>query len=175
MELTRRDAITALVGGSIASGVTLTSSELIVGADDEVGGHPIADAEVDTMVAVADVVYPSEVTGIQPFVTGYVRGLDQEYQTRMSAAAGGLDRQTRRRHGEPFDGLPVSKRDAVLRSLGVDRVQASPDGTLPERIRYYLVNELTYALLTTPKGGRLFGIENPVGYPGGIASYTVRL
>jgi len=42
-----------------------------------------------------------------------------------------------------------------------------PDGTVPARIRYHLVNGLLYALFTSPVGTRLFGIRNPIGYPGG--------
>jgi hypothetical protein len=38
-------------------------------------------------------------------------------------------------------------------------------------VRYYVVNELLYALYTSPTGGELVGIENPQGHPGGHESY----
>lgn len=175
MVLTRRGTITALLGGGIASAVTLAGSELIVRSDVWGSDRPITDAETATLVAVADVVYPSDVTDIEEFVTGYVRGLDEEHQTKIAETARDLDRFSRRRHGKPYGELSVTDRDVVLRSMGVNRVQPDPRGTLPERVRFYLVHETMYALLTNPKGARLFGYENPVGYPGGFSSHTVEL
>jgi hypothetical protein len=55
--------------------------------------------------------------------------------------------------------------------MAVDRTGSSPNGNIPERIRYYVVNQLLYGLYTAPTGGRLLGIENPVGHPGGFESY----
>jgi len=39
------------------------------------------------------------------------------------------------------------------------------------RVRYYLVNDLLFALYSSPTGGKLVGIENPQGHPGGTGSY----
>ena len=70
-----------------------------------------------------------------------------------------------------FAALGADRRDTVLRQLGVHTADEDPDGTRAERIRYYVVNELLYALYASPTGGELVGIENPQGYPGGRASY----
>jgi hypothetical protein len=55
--------------------------------------------------------------------------------------------------------------------MGVDLVDPDPDGFSAERVRFYLVNELLYALYSSPTGGTLLGLENPQGYPGGSESY----
>jgi hypothetical protein len=57
--------------------------------------------------------------------------------------------------------------------MGADTADPDPDpdGTDAGRVRYYVVNELLYALYASPTGGELVGIENPRGYPGGTASY----
>jgi hypothetical protein len=61
--------------------------------------------------------------------------------------------------------------DEALREMGVHTAEPDPAGTTAERVRYYLVNEVLYALYASPKGGELVGIENPQGYPGGANSY----
>jgi hypothetical protein len=55
--------------------------------------------------------------------------------------------------------------------MGVHTADPDSEGTDPERVRFHVVNELLYALYTSPTGGELVGIENPQGYPGGTASY----
>jgi hypothetical protein len=55
--------------------------------------------------------------------------------------------------------------------MGVHTADEDPDGTTAERIRFYVVNELLFALYASPAGGRLVGIENPQGHPGGAESY----
>jgi hypothetical protein len=55
--------------------------------------------------------------------------------------------------------------------LGVRTAEPDPDGTDVERVRYYVVNELLFALYSSPTGGELVGLENPQGHPGGIDSY----
>ena len=67
--------------------------------------------------------------------------------------------------------LPPADRDALLDQMSVDVADPDPDGVDRERVRYYVVNELLFALYATPTGGKLVGIENPQGYPGGTASY----
>lgn len=173
MKLTRRDAVKALLGGGFASAATVASSELIVNAKNSYATRPMTDAQEEIFISIAEVVYPPEVAGISEFAQEYLQGLDEANKTMISEATNELDRQSRRRLGRPFVELTIRKRQVFLRSMGVYRVKADPRGSLPERIRYYLVNELIYALLITPKGTKLFGIENPVGFPGGFSSFTV--
>ena len=65
----------------------------------------------------------------------------------------------------------METRDRLLRGIGVETADPVPDGTLTERVRFYLVNDLLFAFYASPTGGRLVGIENPIGHPGGIESY----
>jgi len=55
--------------------------------------------------------------------------------------------------------------------MSVDTADPVPDGDDVERVRYYVVNELLFALYSSPTGGELVGLENPRGNPGGLASY----
>jgi hypothetical protein len=170
MRLTRRDAVVSLLAGVGAGAVGL--SDLMNGRPaEEAESSELTDEQIRTLVAVAEVVYPSEVSGTGEFVREYVSGLPVERTASVASAAAGLDEYTRRERGVAFASLPASERDSVLRSLGVDRSGSSADGTLPERVRYYAVNQLLYGLYTSPTGSKLLGIENPVGYPGGYKSY----
>jgi len=64
MELTRRDVIAALAatGAAVGAGATLI---------EEPDGDPVGGHEVETLVAVAGVVYPSAVEGVESFVRQY--------------------------------------------------------------------------------------------------------
>ncbi|MFB6069015.1 MAG: twin-arginine translocation signal domain-containing protein [Halobacterium sp.] len=167
MELTRRDVLAALAATGAAAGA---GAVLLTDADDA----PIGDREVDTLVAVADVVYPSDVEGVEDFVREYSvnRVRDRpEYAAGVADAVADLDEYSRDWNDEAFAALSTGTADETLAGYGVDTADPDPDGEAPERIRYYLVNELLYALFTTPTGGSLAGIENPQGHPGGTASY----
>lgn len=172
MELSRRDALKALGAGGVALGL----SEAVVNGIPESGGGELSEADIETMLAVADVVYPSQVEVSAAFVETYLRPLSEARRSNTAAAIADLDRCSRERRGVRFAELDSSKRrDDVLRSLGVDTVYSSPSGPVPARIKFYLVHSLLYALLSTPKGSRLFGIRNPTGYPGGFATYRQQL
>ena len=170
MELTRRDAVAALLAGGAAWVGTVQLSE---GPDGSSPGSPteLTNEQVRTLTAVADVVYPTEVTATGEFVERYVAGVPGERQSNVARATAALDEYARRTQGERFAALSASTRDSVLRSMGVDRTGSAPDGTVPERVRYYVVNQLLYGLYTAPKGASLVGIDNPVGYSGGYESY----
>lgn len=185
MHLTRRDALAALAGAGIlggAAGVALhresgfgDASDPGRGVDGE-GSLGPADVEelLDAMVAAAEVVYPSEVKGIPTFVETYSLGrLDgrERYLEGLRDAVSGLDEHARVFHDAPFAELPEATRDTVLREMAADVADPDPAGIEAERVRYYVLNELQYALYTSPAGGRLVGLENPQGYPGGIRSY----
>ena len=166
MELTRRDALIALgVAGTTAGGAYAVSR-----LDEE----EAADTVVERLLPVAEVVYPSEVEVSREFLETYVVGRVEErdgYLEGVADALDSLDGYTRRLRDERFGDVSTERRDSLLRYMGVDDAEPDPDGTDAERVRYYVVNELQYALYTSPVGGKLVGIENPVGYPGGTESY----
>jgi hypothetical protein len=176
--LTRRDAMAALTaaGATTALGGTLSWAVL---TSDEAGD---GDAETErfderdreTLVALAEYLYPSAVSGIPEFVETYTVGRVRdrpEYATGMREALDTLDEYAVRWAEDRFAALAPDRRGALLSSMGVPVSTPEPEGLDPERIRFYLVNELLFALYTTPTGGELVGIENPQGYPGGTTSY----
>lgn len=194
MELTRRDALAALAvgGGAVAAGATVLQDR--AGEDTEQvpgeSGTPTPGAatpgdetltpdaglgahERETLLAVADVVYPSEVSGVEEFVTTYLDGRAgrQSYALGATEAIDRLDEMGQDWHGGRFVDLDPEARERLLREAGTDTAEADPEGSPTERIRYYLVNELLYGLYRSPTGGKLVGIENPQGHPGGIESY----
>ncbi|WP_336037541.1 twin-arginine translocation signal domain-containing protein [Halobacterium yunchengense] len=169
MELTRRDVLAALAAtGAAAGGGAVLLSE--PGGDDPLGDH-----EVETLLAVAGVVYPSDVSGVESFVREYSLGRVRdrpEYADGVADAVAALDGHVDEWYdAEAFVGLDETARERALSGMSVDTADPDPDGEPRERVRYYLVNELLYALFTTPTGGELAGIENPQGHPGGSTSY----
>jgi len=167
MELTRRDAVAALLAGGAAgpvvSGLRATGSSR---ETDELG-----DEEIRRLVAIGEVVFPADVQATEEYVREYVSGLHAEDRREISATLDELETYVSEAYGQSFAELPVGRREAVLRAMGVDRMGSAPDGSLPERVRFHLVNRLLYGLFTTPRGSQLVGIDNPVGYPGGYESY----
>lgn len=164
MELTKRDAILALGAlGVNAAGVGILTDER---------GDASA-ATVATMRAVAELVYPSAVEATGEFVETYVLGrpVSERHATRRVAAVRALDRRARRDYANRFAALSPNRRRGVLETLGVDRAHSNHEGTTAERIRYYVVDELVYALFASPVGGELVGVENPPGHPGGHEAY----
>lgn len=174
MELTRRDVLVALSAAGVGS--ASGCSEL---RDDDPAGtatdeDPVSAHEVETLVALAEVVYPSDVDGVEAFVREYsiarVRA-DPSYGRGVVEAVTTLDDYVSEWHEESYAELSPSTRANVLGQMAVDAADPAPDGVASERIRYYLVNELLYAFYTTPTGAGLAGLENPPGHPGGTSSY----
>ncbi|MDL0121741.1 gluconate 2-dehydrogenase subunit 3 family protein [Halobacterium salinarum] len=167
MELTRRDVLAALAAGGVAAGAGVTLSN-------DSGGPLIDDHVGDTLVAVAAVVYPSQLDGVESFVREYSGARVREHRSYASGVADAvdaLDAYCQSWADADFAALDPERADDLLSGFGVDTADPDPDGSDRERVRYYLVNELLYALFTTPTGGDLVGIENPPGHPGGTASY----
>ena len=163
MDLSRRDVLAALA----AVGVSNTA-----GCFDR--SNALGDHELDSLVALAEVVYPSEVTGIRDFVEQYSIGRVTgrlEYERGMADAIETLNDYANDWFDGDFADLPPAERDALLDQMSIDVADPVRDGTPPERVRFYLVNDLLYAFYSTPTGGELVGIENPPGHPGGTTSY----
>jgi hypothetical protein len=176
MELTRRDALAAVVAVTGAGGAVASQFEPPTAAGNGAPGGEDAgeDALLSALAAAAEVVYPSAVEGHRRFVETYALGrLDgrEEYRTGMGRAVADLDATARDWFDARFESLSAGDRDRLLRELGVDTADADPSGSISERIRYYVVDDLLFAFYASPAGGRLLGIENPPGYPGGLESY----
>jgi len=169
MDLTRRDAIGALAAAGVVGGGALAYESLDPFGDGDAENDPTA-----TMRAVAAVVYPSELDGVDECVDTYVAGRAEDrpgYREGVREATATLERLSREWYDGPVPELSPEDRDALLREVGADGAAPDPDGADAERIRFYVVNELLYALYSSPTGGELVGIENPQGHPGGTDSY----
>ena len=179
-------AALAAVGatGGVAVSVRRAGDRRTGGAGDDpgdgsaTGEGTTADVADETtvrssMAAVARVVYPGEVSGVDSFVGRFLDGrLDGSSHARgIRGTVAELDGLARSWYDAPVADLPPADRDALLREAGADTAEADPDGTTAERVRYYVVNELLLALYASPTGGELVGIENPQGHPGGTESY----
>lgn len=173
MKLKRRDAIAALAAGGVgATALARTASR--ESSDDTVEASDLTESELSTLVAATEFLYPSEVSVEAGFVEAYTRRLSGARKRGLKDTIAGVETHARRRFGERFTALPVDDREALFRSMNVDKVSPNATGTLSARVRYYVVNGLLFALFTTPKGSALLGIENPVGHPGGYESYQRR-
>lgn len=168
-ELTRRDALKALGAAGITVGGGAAALSLTDG-DDE----PLSEHDRATIHAVALTVYPTEVGGVREFVDSFLAGRLDDDPARaeaLSDAVAALDGYAREWESEAFVDLSATTQEETLRAFGVAIAEPDPDGDPRQRVRYYLVNELQFALYSSPTGGELVGIENPQGHPGGTTSY----
>lgn len=177
MRLNRRDVIAALAASGVAF---LGSSAIFLSLDDnskkEWEDKPITESEVTGMVAAAKVLYPSEVENIEKFVTEYIRGQSNDNPEKireMSKTITYLNKYSKSWYKKEFSDLDKKTRNRVFKQMDADSANPDPEGSDVERIRYYIINELLFALYTTPTGSRLVGLENPQGYPGGLKSYQL--
>jgi hypothetical protein len=183
MELTRRDAVAALAALGAGGGAVGLYRHHEAGGEEPASDAPDDPPEGtglpddrrvgDVAVAIAEVVYPSEVTGTREFVGSFLDGrLDRsDHGTGIRKAVAALEGRARDWHGSGVVELDRGTREQLLREVGADTAEEDPEGTTAERVRYYLVNELLLALYASPTGGELVGIENPQGHPGGTDSY----
>jgi hypothetical protein len=173
VKLSRRDALAALATtsvGAVAGCSTLSETDEVDTATD----GSLDDAALDVLVAAAEVLYPSDVTGVDEFVRTYAVSrvaTDAGHEAGLARTARDLNEVAKDWEGAGFASLDRATRDDVLRSTAVGTVRPDPNGTFTARLRYYVVNDLLYAFYASPKGGKTVGIENPVGYPGGTESY----
>ena len=185
MELTRRDALAALsAAGATVGGGVLAARFDPPRADNE-AGQSVDDADsdappslstglLDLLDAVAAVVYPDGVESRRAFVESYVLGRVAErpgYRAGLREAAAQLDAVAHDWYDAPYADLDADTRDVILRDLGVETADPDPEGPITDRIRFFVVNDLLFAFYSSPTGGRLVGIENPIGHPGGVESY----
>lgn len=177
--LSRRRTIVGLAGVLVAAagygyGRSDDRGRVVANAD---GARPVTAGHLASATAVAEAVYPTRLDVDPAF-------LERELLDRVepvpghfdgfTAAVEALDARARARHGAPIATLPVSDRRAVLRGMGVTAVHPDPAGTTAARVRHYLVNDLLYALFTSPLSTPLTGIQNPPGHPGGRDAYRRR-
>jgi len=167
MRLTRRQTLLGLVGASSAGGLSVY--ELL---DRTTIDGPLSEAGMDGLLTVADIVHPASPEDVEPVISAYVGRLNDERVRGLVTTLSELDSRSRRHFGASFGALSRAQGERLLATLGVNRVQSRPEGTLAERVRYHLVNSVLYALLTYPTGTELFGIGNPAGFPGGFPSHT---
>jgi hypothetical protein len=175
-ELSRRDAIAALTaaGIGVSSGGLLAWDSLTRDGESDSQTGRFTETDREALDALAETLFPTAVSGIPEFVETYVVGrLDAhpDREAKMVAAIDVMDSYTREWFDEPFRALDADDRSEALDMMGVDVTDPDPEGTDVERVRFYLVNELLFALYSSPTGGELLGLENPQGYPGGTASY----
>jgi len=167
-ELTRRDAVVALG----AAGVATAGLGALVWEDE--ADKPVSPSTKRTLVAAAEALYPTEVSGIEGFVETYVLGRVEDrpdHRAGIEAAATALEEYTREWDDTSYTELPRAQRQAIFDRMAVSDADPDPEGSQRERVRYYVVNDLLFALYSSPTGGELVGLENPQGHPGGTASY----
>ncbi|GAD52604.1 hypothetical protein MBEHAL_1364 [Halarchaeum acidiphilum MH1-52-1] len=171
MELTRRDVLAALA----AAGVVGAGAHEYAERDGGSADPPLTDHETATLVAVAEVAYPSAVSNVPDFARRYSVARvndDADYRAGVREAVADLDDACTSWFDDRFAALDDDDARAdALHEIGAVVATPDPSGGRSERIRHYLVNELLYALYTSPTGAGLAGLENPPGYPGGDTSY----
>lgn len=169
MELTRRDAMSALSALGVSAAVAGCAGEEGRSHEDDADETAIRE----TMIAAATVLYPDAVDGIEEFVTTFLdsRLTDGDHEAGAAAAVSEMNDRAKTWYDDTFAALDPADRDSLLREMSVDTAEEQPDGTTAERVRYYVVNDLLLALYASPTGGELVGIANPQGYAGGIDSY----
>lgn len=154
-------------------GIQPSSTEPITGGSAD---RSTTERHVETVAAVGNAVYPSSVTVEESFVEERVFGRVEPrtgHFEEVRKAADAVDGYAKARFGERLVELHSDQRRQLLDSMGVAESHPTPDGTTAERIRFYLINDLLFALFSSPESAHLTGIDNPPGYPGGREAYRV--
>jgi hypothetical protein len=161
MKLTRRDALSALA----AAGITSTAG--CAGLSDT-----NADASpMETLVGVADVLYPSEVEPTEDFIETFMFGRitdEKAYRERLTAGIETLNGLADEEFGSPFLGLGADERVTLFEETALRSGESVPGGNDIEQLNYHVLDELLFAFYSSPKGGELVGNPNPRGFPGGM-------
>lgn len=162
MELTRRDAVTALT----AAGITTTAG--CAGLTGETG----SDAEpMEVLVSLADVLYPSDIEPTPEFIETFMYGRitdEESYREELTAGIETLNQLAADEQGGAFHTLSADQRRSVIENTELRSGPSEPDGSDVARVNYYLLDELLFAFYSSPTGGELIGNTNPRGFPGGF-------
>ena len=161
IELTRRDALTALGVAGITSAAGCAGL-----SDDTIDATP-----TETLVGVADVLYPSEAEVSEEFIETFMFGriTDEEaYEAELTAGIETLDELATEQFGSAFVGLGADERVALFEQTELRSGASVHDGSPIERLNYHILDELLFAFYASPTGGELVGNPNPRGYPGGF-------
>lgn len=161
MKLTRRDALSALA----AAGITSTTG--CAG----LSGSTADASPMETLVGVADVLYPSEVEVTEEFIETFMFGRitdKAEYRERLTAGIETLNALAADEFGSAFLGLGADERVALFAETKLRSGASVHDGGDIEQVNYHILDELLFALYSSPRGGELVGNPNPRGFPGGM-------
>lgn len=189
MRLSRRDALTALAAAGIAAtagcgsqsdGETDVPTEESTPTEGSVEGDgptatatatPEAVTSMDTLVALAEVLYPSEAEPTSEFVETFMYGRindEEAYRAELESGVETLNRLANDQHGEDFHALDADQRVSVIENTDLRTGASDEEGSDVERTNYYLLDELLFAFYSSPVGGELVGSTNPRGFPGGF-------
>ncbi|MDT3434641.1 gluconate 2-dehydrogenase subunit 3 family protein [Haloarcula sp. 1CSR25-25] len=174
----RRQFLTALGGTALAAvgyGYGTDAGRSLSGdSATQSSTHPASEYHIDALTAIASAVYPSAVSVDRSFIESRVFGRVEPKPDHFEGVVAGIeavDDHARARYGGRVTELSAGRRRQVLQSMGVTTVHPTADGTTAEQVRFYVVNDLLYALFTSPIGGELLGVDNPPGHPGGREAY----
>ncbi|MBX0302260.1 gluconate 2-dehydrogenase subunit 3 family protein [Haloarcula salinisoli] len=175
MKLTRRDALGALSTAGIAAmagceslGGDGTDAGTSTGTGTSSGGE--LAIESDAMMALGEVLYPSETEVTEEFLGTYLysRMVDEEsYRSEVQTGSETLDSLAQDTHGSSFAELSTDQRVGLIEDTELRSGDSVQDGTDVERVNYHLIDELLFAFYASPTGGELVGNPNPRGFPGG--------
>ncbi len=166
MELSRRDAVAALATLGLAASTTHIPRPNDL--------SPRTIDTIETLTATAHVIYPTEISEIEPFVETYTSHRltqDEWHASGVQSAVDTLDTHAHAWYDARFSALTLEDREQLLRELGLETADENPTGTTAERLRYFIIDDLLLALYASPTGGDLVGLDNPQGHPGGLTSY----
>ncbi|MFC7019290.1 MULTISPECIES: hypothetical protein [Haloarcula] len=177
--LSRRQLLAALGGAAVAAGGygygVRGGAGLTPGGGGDASDSPASPAHVETLTALAEAIYPPSMAVDESWIENRVFGRVEPqagHFDQLVAAVEAVDTHARARFGGPVTALSPDHRRGVLHSLGATEVHPTADGTTAERVRFYLLGDLLYVLLTAPESSDLTGIANPPGHPGGTDVYT---
>jgi len=171
MELSRRDALTALTAAGITATAGCGGSESEENGETDGTEPETKPTSMETLVALGEVLYPSDVEVTSEFVETYMFGRiasEEVYEESLAAGIATLDDIAMDLRGEPFAALDEDERVDVIQISEMRSGDSAPDGSDVERLNYHVVDELLFAFYSSPTGGELVGNPNPRGFPGGF-------
>ncbi len=165
MELSRRDALGALG----VAGITSTAGCTDLFASDETD-EPEDSEPIETLVGLAEVLYPSDIEPTAEFIETYLFGRitdEAAYEEELAHGVEAIDALADEQFETTFLDLDTDERVELFEETELRSGDSVAAGSSIERINYHLVDELLFAFYSSPTGGELVGNANPRGYPGG--------